>query len=384
MPSLSERARPSPETFALALLAASSLQIMENLLPRVPIFPWMRIGFSHVILLPFLFQFGPRAAFALFLGRNCIGLLYGGQPLTTFLISSGSGLFALLGLGHPVDRAYRRGLLGILGASVLLATGFNLAQLALVNWALIRHVGFFFQTGPILAWSLFSGACVALLIRFSENELSGLFAPSGSIAPSRTDSAVAAPESSPAGSALPFLAGLAALAGLMASSDLRMQLPALALLVFAVPKRGSLLSHSWPFFFYLAWLHLFHTSGAYILGDWITREGAMRFAEYSVRLANLILLGRWLSARFPWRWTERFRSPYLQGYLLALPLLADLFKPSLDLGREMLRGLLAGKRKGLLAPAFQAWQERMRDAARSAAEGLGAGRPAGKEKTAAG
>jgi uncharacterized membrane protein len=394
MPSPSERAKPSPETIALALLAASSLQIMENLLPRIPLFPWMRIGFSYVILLPFLFQFGPRAALALFLGRNCIGLLYGGQPLTTFLISSGSGLFAILGLGHPVDWAYRRGFLGILGASVLLATGFNLAQLALVNWALIRHVGFFFQTGPILAWSLLSGACVALLIRFSENELSGLLAPAGSAATGSSavasehggiPDAVAIPDAS--GSA-PFYLGLAGLAGLMSHSDLRMQLPALALLLFAVPGRGPLLLHSWPFFFYLAWLHLFHTSGAYVVGDWITREGALRFAEYSVRLANLILLGRWLSARLPWRWAERSRSPYLRGYLLSLPLLSDLFRPSLDLGREMIRGLLAGKRKGLLAPAFNAWQDRMRDAALSAAKcgpaAEAAGASAGKEKAAAG
>jgi uncharacterized membrane protein len=383
MPSPSERAKPSPETLALALLAASSLQIMENLLPRIPLFPWMRIGFSYVILLPFLFQFGPRAAFALFLGRNCIGLVYGGQPLTTFLISSGSGLFAILGLGHPVDWAYRRGYLGILGASVLLATGFNLAQLALVNWALIRHVGFFFQTGPILAWSLLSGAGVALLIRFSENELGGLFtapAPAGANGTdgAKTDARGAGSSepdgrlpSSASGSAIPFLAGLIALAGLMALPDLRMQLPALALLIFAVPRRGTLLFQSWPFFFYLAWLHLFHTSGAYVLGDWITREGVQRFAEYAVRLANLILLGRWLSARFPWRRAERSRSPYLRGYLLALPLLSDLFKPSLELGREMIRGLMAGKRKGLLAPAFEAWQERMRDAARSAAERRG-------------
>ncbi|MDQ3003218.1 MAG: Gx transporter family protein, partial [Fibrobacterota bacterium] len=151
----------TPEAFALALLVASSFQIMENLLPRIPLFPWMRMGFSYVVILPFLLHYGPRAAFALFLARNFITVLYGGQPLTTFLIGSGSGALALLGLGQPVAWAYRRGWMGILGSSILLAAGFNLIQLAMVNFAFIRHSGFFFQVGPILAWSLISGAIIA-------------------------------------------------------------------------------------------------------------------------------------------------------------------------------------------------------------------------------
>ena len=160
MRSPSEGGRITPETFALALVAASSLQIMENLLPRIPLFPWMRVGVSYVVILPFLLRFGPRAAFGLFLARNFIAILYGGQPLTTFLIGSGSGAVAVLGFGGPVAWAHRRGWMGILGAGVLMATAFNLAQLAAVNLTLIRHSGFYFQTGPILAWSLFSGATI--------------------------------------------------------------------------------------------------------------------------------------------------------------------------------------------------------------------------------
>jgi uncharacterized membrane protein len=346
----------TPQAFALALLVASSLQIMENLLPRFPLFPWMRMGFSYVIILPFLLQFGPRAAFALFLARNSINVLYGGQPLTTFLIGSGSGVVALLGLGHPVAWAYRRGWLGILGASVLLAGGFNLAQLAVVNLALIRHSGFFFQIGPILAWSLVSGAAVALLIRFSEKELADLFSPATPEPLSRAT----APPSAATG---PFLAGLALLPGLFLFSDLRIQLPALAGMLILARGRGRILWQAWPFFFYLAWLHLFHTSGTYILGEWITREGALRFASYSIRLANLILLGAWLSGRFPWKWIEGSRSPYLQGFLLAVPMLPGLVKPSLEMGGGILRELAAGRRTGVLAPAFGKWRGKMDEAA---------------------
>jgi uncharacterized membrane protein len=407
MPSPSETLRgPAPRAFALALLIASSLQIMENLLPRFPLFPWMRIGLSYVVILPFLLQYGPRAAFALFLARNLIAVLYGGQPLTTFLIGSGSGAAAFLGAGAPVAWAYHRGWMGILGASIVMATAFNLAQLAVVNLTLIRHSGFYFQTGPILAWSLASGAAVALLIRFSYAELAGLFSPNPTDAgrpdrdriPMPTQADVQAtlgtsvqtplPASTPAtlhaarsstrampersGATKPgtrsreFLVGLALLALLAALPPLWMQVPAFALLLVLVRDRLRMLWHAWPFFFYLAWLHLFHTSGTYWIGESITHEGARNFAIYSVRLANLILLGRWLSLRFPWQWMANPRSAYLQGLLLALPLLPDLFRASLELGGRMLRGMLRGQRTGVLAPAFEAWKGRMAEAAREA------------------
>jgi uncharacterized membrane protein len=351
------------ETFALALLVASSLQIMENLLPRLPLFPWMRVGFSYVVILPFLLQYGPRAAFALFLARNVISILYGGQPLTTFLIGSSAGAMTFLAAGPLVAWSYRRGLLGILGASIGLAAAFNLSQLAAVNFTLIRHSGFYFQIGPILAWSLVSGAAVALLIRFSDGELMRLFAPaSGAPSPASAPASILPPPAP----AVPFLAGLALLALLFAVTDVRVQAPMLALLMAAVPGRFRLLWNTWPFFFYLAWLHLFHSSGEYLFGDWITREGARNFALYSIRLANLILLGRWLARRLPWQWMGRSRSPYLQGFLLALPLLPELFAPSLRLGKDILRGLAAGKRAGALAPAFEIWKTKMAEAAAKA------------------
>ncbi|MDB5106673.1 MAG: hypothetical protein JWP91_4362 [Fibrobacteres bacterium] len=348
----------TPEGFALALLIAASLQIMENILPRIPLFPWMRVGFSYVVILPFLLRYGPRAALALFLARNFISILYGGQPLTTFLIGSASGTLAFIGLGQPVFWAYRRGWMGILGASVLLASGFNLIQLAVVNLTLIRHSGFYFQTGPILAWSLLSGTAVALLIRFSDRELAGLFAvqahcgsEGGSVPPNPPERV------NPSA----FLAGLAGLILLFLFPDFRVQAPTLALLAATAGRRGGgrLLLHAWPFFFYLGWLHLFHTSGAYVLGETITREGASNFALYSLRLANLILLGRWLSERFPWQWAGRSRSPYLRGFLLSLPLLPDLFRPSLEFGKEMIRRLASGQRAGVLEPAFESWRRKM-------------------------
>jgi hypothetical protein len=234
--------------------------------------------------------------------------------------------------------------------------------MAAVNLTLIRHAGFYFQTGPILAWSLVSGAAIALLIRFSHAELIGLFSPAN---PDDAQVSARVPAAMRART-LEFSFGLACL-GLLALLPLAwVQSAALALLAFLVRDRLRLLMHAWPFFFYLAWLHLFHTSGVFWIGEWITREGAGNFALYAVRLANLILLGRWLSQRFPWQWMGSSQSVYPQGLLLSLPLLPDLFRASLALGGKMLRELAAGKRQGVLGPAFKAWREKLAEAARDA------------------
>ena len=156
-----------PQIFAFCLLLASSLQIMENLLPKIPIFPWLRLGLAYLILLPFLLRFGAFKTLMLFNCRNLITRVYGGQIFSAFLISTLSGVFSIGIVGNIVFYLYHKKVLGLIGTSVILACAFNLMQLLIVNFLFIRHGDFFFQVSPLLLWSLLSGSLIAFLVKKS-------------------------------------------------------------------------------------------------------------------------------------------------------------------------------------------------------------------------
>ena len=164
-----------PQIFAFCLLLASSLQIMENLLPKIPIFPWLRLGLAYLILLPFLLRFGAFKTLMLFTCRNLITLVYGGQIFSAFLISTLSGVFSIGIVGNIVFYLYHKKVLGLIGTSVILACAFNLMQLLVVNFLFIRHGDFFFQVPPLLLWSLLSGSLIAFLVKKSISDLNLLF-----------------------------------------------------------------------------------------------------------------------------------------------------------------------------------------------------------------
>lgn len=354
------RAAPSARAFALCLLVSAALQMMENSLPRLPVFPWLKLGLSHLVLLPFLLRFGARAAAALLLGRNLLSLVFAAGSLSTFLIGTASGLLALLAGGWAVRAAADRGLLGMCGAGMAMAALMNLSQLAVVEGLFIRHAAFWFQLSPMLLWSAVSGAAVAALAARSRTALEALFderdpdpAPAAPHARGAAGSRSGPADASGRGSG-PFLAGLAAVAGLFLLPSLPSQAAALlALLAFAA--RGgrwraawSGLLRAWPWFLYLAWLHLLLGDGAYLPGGLVTREGAEAFLRYGARLASLILLGPFLAESFPRRWLAGSASPYARGMTAALPLLPGLHGAALGAGRAYFAALRGRGEAGVL------------------------------------
>jgi Heptaprenyl diphosphate synthase component I len=326
----SSEPRISARMFAAALLVSSGLQIAETLLPRIPLFPWLRLGFSWVLLLPFLLEFGTGPALALFLARNLLALSCGAQPLSTFVISTLSGV-AALGLMGPVVRALvRLRLLGLVGASALLAAAFNGLQLLVVTWGVMGHGGFLFQLGPILMWSVVSGSVVAWLAHRICKP--GLWEGLESRFPQTADAAQATP-----GKPL-WMFTLALAVGTVLVMDWRLQ-AALLLVLLCLPigARWRVLWSGWPFYLYLGWFHLLDTPGHFLSNLPVTREGLAAFAVHALRLGNFLLLGSVLVRQLPWERLRHSRHPWLQGTALAVPHLPRLFPVAIAAARTTWR-----------------------------------------------
>ena len=105
MPSLRPPSRAlTAETFSSALLAAAFLQALEGILPRIPLFPWLKLGISYAVVLPFLACYGSVPAAVLLVSRNALGWLLGGQPFSSFLIGTLAAAATFLLIG-PLVRA---------------------------------------------------------------------------------------------------------------------------------------------------------------------------------------------------------------------------------------------------------------------------------------
>ncbi len=330
--SLNPLAPLSPETFAISLCLASSLQILENFLPRFPLFPWLKLGLSYLVLVPFWLNYGALASAWLLTGRNLAGMLFGGTPFSSVLISSFAGLMSLLLLGWPARKALQKNWIGLLGFSILSATAFNVLQLLFVEVVLIRHAGFFFQLGPLLLWSLASGGFLGLLIFRFQKPLQKILVVGNKLKPER--------KSLSPGNPRIFLGLLVLLLLLFFLSTLWIE--ALVIVLIAIYDKGrsrKTLQAAWPFFAYLAWLHLWKGEGHYIWREWVTSEGLQHFLMYSLRLGGIILLSKPISRFFPWTWILRSPSVYAEGLALALPLLPHVFPVTLAAGKDLLKSL---------------------------------------------
>lgn len=332
----------TPELFAFCLLLASSLQIMEHLLPKIPIFPWLRLGLAYLILLPFLLRFGVGQTLMLFACRNLITLIYGGQIFSSFLISTLSGFFSIGIAGSIVSYLYRKKMLGLVGTSVSLACAFNLMQLVVVNFLFIRHGDFFFQLSPLLLWSLISGSLIAFVVHRSFADLDLLFGKDrrGDFLKGEEKKG-ATPHVNPFSG---FIIVCCLFISLLIIDSIAAQLILLPVIVaFSRFRNIKVIYYAWPFYFYLAWLHLFRTDGIFIYKDWITREGLHNFILYAARTTNIIICGQWLAKYLSGMWRKTVGNFYLHSIGYALPLLPALFGLSLAMGKEFVKQMRSRK-----------------------------------------
>lgn len=351
MTRLSNSKRPPlirPETFAFCLLITCSLQIMENLLPKVPIFPWLRIGLAYWIILPFLLRYGVGQVIVLFFFRNLMTLIYGGQIFSSFFISTTAGILTLAMVGSLGRYLFIRDKISLYGLSILTACSFNICQLAVAYHLIVKHHDFYFQIAPILTWSLVSGCLIAFAISRSQGALINLFSKTYSFNPLEFQ------ESRNRITTKIWVQSLVSLMVFISIFLLTSTVGQLALVIGLAlinkPKNIKILLFAWPFYFYIIWLHLFRTDGVYIVGEWITREGLEACIYYTLRTTNLILCGQWLSKYITVLMEKLKYNRYLEGVCFALPLLPSIFGMSIALGRDLFHKVKNRDFENLLEP----------------------------------
>lgn len=337
---------PSAEIVAVSLVLACALQLAENLLPRVPVFPWLKLGLSHLILLPFLLRYGAKPALALAWTRNLLTALVAGTPLTSTLVGMVAATVSVGLVGGALRPLARRNWLGWVGLGVASAAAHNITQLAVVETLLVNHDGFYFQLAPLAIWSLISGTLTALLAAAAMPFWNDLFNQSLPMPSVQQQTHALRPESERL-----FIAwALAALVLLVVPHLLFQGMVFVVLMVMIVgnglrlrinpthtPERPSFLFKSywrqygwrpmfgtWPLLVFLAWLHLFHHEGHLIGFLGMTREGIAEFGVHALRLINLSLVSPQLLRHFPQGRLLKMTSPFARGLCLALPSLAGL------------------------------------------------------------
>ncbi len=219
-----------------------------------------------------------------------------------------------------------------------------------MNILLIRHHDFYFQLAPILLWSVVSGSLIALLVYKSQSVLNHLFSSTYSLQSSGN-----IPKRAPLilKEKLSALLAVMVFISIFLFKDWKVQAGYLVGLVVLTRFRNfRLLKHTWPFFFYIAWLHLFRTDGIFLIGEWITREGLNAFLYYALRTTNIIICGQWL-ARYVPSMLERIKpNRFIQGTGFALPVLPAIFGLSIAMGKELIQKVKNKDFENLLDPVI--------------------------------
>jgi|GEM_PF-3698820 len=156
---------PSAAESAFWIACLAALQLIENLIPRFPLFSWLKLGLPWIILLPLSLQYGSIYGLYIYTCRTLLAFLLGFIPFVSLCLSLTGGIVTLGLLTPLVLFLSQRRLIGFLLMGSLMACSFNLSQLFLAEKLFIQHEGFYFQLRPLLIWSLFSGAFIAFCAR---------------------------------------------------------------------------------------------------------------------------------------------------------------------------------------------------------------------------
>lgn len=157
---------------ALWILTAISLSALEMLLPRLPLFPWLKPGLANIITIMWIIRYGTRDAVLFSFIRSWIISFYFGFSFTSFLLSTTGGIFSSLMMGIAWSVSGKRNIFGTIGIGMIGAIAHNTGQISIIYLTMARNSFIFYQLPLMCAASIISGAIVGSAVPFFTRLLS--------------------------------------------------------------------------------------------------------------------------------------------------------------------------------------------------------------------
>ena len=297
---------PEPEEHAVArralwIFVAVAISAVEALVPRIPLFPWLKPGFSNAITILWIIEYGTVDALLFSFLRVWISGFYVGFSLFSLGLGLCGAACATLSMGLLWKLFGRRRWLGTVGLGICGACFHNAGQLAALALLLKEADKLFVQVPVMLAASLVFGGLTGWIV-----------VPLGRVLAARGHGHLI-PAANPHGKVsgtwlLASIVILAASLGLLAIQRVDV-LAACAILATAlavaatrsfstVLRRGIL--RFWMLFFFIAFTNLLHPAGTILWHlPFLTREAAFDTACQWLRLWSWLALASLLTkARF--------------------------------------------------------------------------------------
>ena len=157
-------------TFAVLLALGVALWVLERLLPPPLPLPGAKLGLSNIVVLFTMLSLGLREGVYLAVLRSLLGSLIGGTFLSVgFLLSFGGTVASALAMALCLR--FLRGILSLIGISIIGALVHNVAQLTLVYYLFVRQTGLLYYL-PFLLWAgLLSGAATGAILIYLQQRL---------------------------------------------------------------------------------------------------------------------------------------------------------------------------------------------------------------------
>jgi len=287
----------------LWIFVAVAISAVEALIPRIPLFPWLKPGFSNAVTILWIMEYGTVDALLFSFLRVWISGFYVGFSLFSLGLGLCGAACATLSMGLLWESLGRRRWLGTVGLGICGACFHNAGQLAALALLLKEADKLFVQVPVMLAASLVFGGLTGWIVvplgRFLAARSHRHLLPESAAPVEKNVSGISLFASI---GILAFSLGLLAIQRLWvltACAVLATILAVAATRNFSTVLRRGILRF-WMLFFFIAFTNLLHPSGTILWHlPFLTREAALDTAAQWLRLWSWLALAALLTkARF--------------------------------------------------------------------------------------